>query len=205
MAKTEETIKLEKDIFKATKKQGVFGCMEVTIGWWGKERVDYITYDTKGIWRCFEIKVSKADFHSKAKKTFIGHYNYFVMPSKLYEQVKDEIPNHIGVYCGSSLVKRAKKQELGVDEQTLKDSMIRSLYREYEKKVASEDAMLMERYRSKIQRLERDYKTEKRERMNLRNSTMSALHKISEKYNIDYNELRNILREEIHNVSKNSN
>lgn len=197
MAKTEETIKLEKDIFKTTQKQGVFGCMEVTIGWWGKERVDYITYDTKGIWRCFEIKVSKADFHSKAKKTFIGHYNYYVMPSKLYEQVKDEIPNHIGVYCGSSLVKRAKRQELGVDEQILKDSMIRSLYREYEKKVASENATLMERYRSKIQRLERDYKNEKRDYMSLRNSTMSALHKISQKYNIDYNELRNILREEI--------
>jgi len=197
MAKTEETIKLEKDIFKATQKQGVFGCMEVTIGWWGKERVDYITYDTKGVWRCFEIKVSKADFHSKAKKTFIGHYNYFVMPSKLYEQVKDEIPNHIGVYCGGDLVKRAKKQELGVDEQILKDSMIRSLYREYEKKEASEDATLMERYRSKIQRLERDYKTEKREHMSLRNSTMSVLMKISKKYNIDYNELREILREEI--------
>jgi len=197
MAKTEETIKLEKDIFKATQKQGVFGCMEVTIGWWGKERVDYITYDTKGIWRCFEIKVSKADFHSKAKKTFIGHYNYYVMPSNLYEQVKDEIPNHIGVYCGSSLVKRAKKQELGVDEQILKDSMIRSLYREYEKKVASEDATLMERCRSKIQRLERDYKNEKRDYMSLRNATMSALHKISQKYNIDYGELKNILREEI--------
>lgn len=197
MAKTEETIKLEKDIFKATQKQGTFGCMEVTIGWRGKERVDYITYDTKGTWRCYEIKVSKADFHSKAKKTFIGHYNYYVITTKLYEQVKDEIPNHIGVYCGSSLVKRAKKQELQVDEQILKDSMIRSLYREYEKKVASEDATLMERYRSKIQRLEKDYKTEKRERMSLRNSTMSALHKISDKYNIDYNELRNILREEI--------
>lgn len=197
MAKTEETIKLEKDIFKATQKQGVFGCMEVTIGWWGKERVDYITYDTKGVWRCFEIKVSKADFHSKAKKTFIGHYNYFVMPTKLYEQVKDEIPNHIGVYCGGDLVKRAKKQELQVDEQILKDSMIRSLYREYEKKVASEDATLMERYRSKIQRLERDYKTEKREHVSLRNSTMSVLMKISKKYNIDYNELREILREEI--------
>lgn len=197
MAKTDETIKLEKDIFKATQKQGVFGCMEVTIGWWGKERVDYITYDTKGIWRCFEIKVSKADFHSKAKKTFIGHYNYFVMTTKLYEEVKDEIPNHIGVYCGSSLIKRAKKQKLGVDEQILKDSMIRSLYREYEKKIASEDATLMERYRSKIQRLERDYKTEKRDYMSLRNSIMSTLMKISEKYNIDYNELRNILREEI--------
>jgi len=35
MAKTEETIKLEKDIFKATQKQGIFGCFEVTIGFGG--------------------------------------------------------------------------------------------------------------------------------------------------------------------------
>jgi len=47
--KTELTIQLERDIWSATVKQGVFGCFEVTIGWFGKERVDYITYDTNGI------------------------------------------------------------------------------------------------------------------------------------------------------------
>lgn len=59
MAKTEETKRLEQSIYKATKKQGVFGCFEVTIGWFGKERVDYLTYDTKGIWRCCQLPTTK--------------------------------------------------------------------------------------------------------------------------------------------------
>jgi len=131
--KTELTLKLERDIWGATAKQGVFGCFEVTIGWFGEERVDYMTYDTKGIWRCYEIKISKSDFHSKAHNTFIGHYNYYVMTQELYEQIKEEIPNHIGVYIGDSCVKKAKRQELTIDEQILKNSLIRSLYREAEK------------------------------------------------------------------------
>ena len=75
MSKSDLTLKLEREIWEATRKQGVFGCFEVTIGWFGDQRVDYITYDTNGIWRCFEIKVSKSDFYSKSKKSFIGHFN----------------------------------------------------------------------------------------------------------------------------------
>ena len=41
-----------------------------------------------GEWRCYELKVTKADFRSTAKPSFVGHYNYFVLPSKLYEEVK---------------------------------------------------------------------------------------------------------------------
>ena len=139
MAKTDLTLELERKIWRATVKQGVFGCFEVTIGWFGNERVDFLTYDTKGIWRCFEIKVSKSDFHSNAHNTFIGHFNYYVMTHELYEQVKDEIPNHIGVYIGGVCKKNAKKQFLSVEEQVLKDSMIRSLCREVRKKFNSED------------------------------------------------------------------
>jgi len=105
MAKTKETIELEKAIYNLTAKQGVFGCYEVTIGWFGHERVDYMTYDTKGIFRCYEIKVSKADFNSKAKHTFLGHYNYYVMPTELYEQVKQDIPSNIGVYNSVKCIK----------------------------------------------------------------------------------------------------
>ena len=76
--KTAETVALEKAIRRATYKMGTFGCYEVTIGYGGKERVDYMTYDTKGIFRCYEVKVSKADFHSAAVKSFVGHYNYYV-------------------------------------------------------------------------------------------------------------------------------
>ena len=135
-------------------------CFEVTIGWFGKERVDCLSYDTNGIWRCYEIKVSKADFHSKAKKTFCGHYNYYVLTSDLYEEIKDEIPNHIGVYVGGSLVKKAKKQELSVNEQVLKDSMIRSLYRESEKILKSDEPTIVESLKRQLnyqKRLYREY------------------------------------------------
>lgn len=135
-------------------------CFEVTIGWYGKERVDCLSYDTNGIWRCYEIKVSKADFHSKAKKTFCGHYNYYVLTGDLYNEVKDEIPNHIGVYVGGDLVKKAKKQELSVDEQILKDSMIRSLYRESEKILKSEEPTIVESLNRQLnyqKRLYREY------------------------------------------------
>ncbi|MCM3294220.1 hypothetical protein M3661_29475 [Paenibacillus sp. MER 180] len=140
MSKTPETLALERSIWKATNKMGVFGCFEVTIGWYGKERVDYITFDTKGVWRCYEIKVSKADFRSKAHNTFCGNFNYYVMPRELFEEVKEEIPEHIGVYVDHGYwpfvkcIKRAKRQELSEDEQVLKDSLIRSLSREVAKK-----------------------------------------------------------------------
>jgi hypothetical protein len=136
--KTELTKQLERDIWSATCKQGTFGCFEVTIGFFGDQRVDYMTYDTKGIWRCYEIKISKSDFNSKAHNTFVGHFNYYVMTKELYEQVKNDIPKHIGVYIGgasyaATSYKKAKRQELSIDEQTLKDSLIRSLCREAEK------------------------------------------------------------------------
>src|SRR5690554_588329 len=130
---------LERVIWSATNKMGTFGCFEVTIGFFGKERVDYMTYDTKGIWRCFEIKVSLSDFRSKAHNTFVGHFNYYVMPKELYEKVKNEIPSHVGVYVGyerkgyrrpiisAECIKKPKRQELTEDEQVLKNSMIRSL------------------------------------------------------------------------------
>lgn len=149
MAKTEQTLSVENAIYRETNRQGVFGCFEVTIGWFGKERVDYMTYDTKGVWRCYEIKVSEADFHSKANLTFIGHYNYYVVTKALYEKIKSEIPNDIGCYVAyetdagkwfCSCVKRARRRDLGVDESILKDSFIRSLSRGYTKDVKSRDS-----------------------------------------------------------------
>lgn len=156
MAKSELTIQLERDIWKATNKQGVFGCFEVTIGWFGCERVDYITYDTKGIWRCYEIKISKSDFNSKAHNTFIGHFNYYVMPKELYEQVKSQIPSHIGVYIGTYCIKKAKRQELIIDEQTLKNSLIRSLYREVDKQIRSDNPLIVESLRRQLRNKEKE-------------------------------------------------
>lgn len=179
VAKTEVTKQLEQAIWSETRKQGTFGCYEVTIGWFGSERVDYMTYNTKGEWRCYEIKCSVSDFHSKAKKTFIGHYNYFVMTQELYDKVKDEIPDHIGVYIYGRLVKRPKRQELGEDEQVIKDSFIRSLYRDTEKFYEGGNDSLVLRLKNKISGLESKINTEHREVVDYRNR---------------YSELRSALR-----------
>lgn len=145
MPKTEETLKFEMYLTRYTNKQGTFCCPEVTIGWFGRERVDYLTYDTNDLFRCYEVKVTKSDFYSKCHNTFIGNYNYYVMPQKLYEIVKQDIPKEIGVlveniinnrlyeYTPLKSVKKALKQELKVDKEILKNSLIRSLYREYKK------------------------------------------------------------------------
>lgn len=157
--KTEQTLSLERAIRKAIRKMGVFGCFEVTIGFFGKERVDYMTYDTKGIFRCYEIKVSKADFHSDAKKSFVGHYNYYVLTKELYDSAKNEIPPGIGVYVGGECVNRPIKVDIDNAPQyeyrrsvggrsttiymsytdMLKENLIRSLYRDSDKLLQTED------------------------------------------------------------------
>lgn len=170
--KTADTVALEKAIRMATRKNGVFGCYEVTIGFFGRERVDYMTYDTKGIFRCYEIKVTKADFHSNAAKSFVGHYNYYVLTGDLYNQVKNEIPDWVGVYVGECCAKKAKKQDLSgkeyklrrsIDgrstevstpwEDMLKESMIRSLYRDSDKLIQTQDEQYVGRLKRTIDEL----------------------------------------------------
>lgn len=170
--KTADTVALEKAIRRATRKNGVFGCYEVTIGFFGRERVDYMTYDTKGIFRCYEIKVTKADFHSNAAKSFVGHYNYYVLTGDLYNQVKNEIPDWVGVYVGECCAKKAKKQDLSgkeyklrrsIDgrstevstpwEDMLKESMIRSLYRDSDKLIQTQDEQYVGRLKRTIDEL----------------------------------------------------
>lgn len=160
--KTAETSKLETMIRKLTRKMGTFGCFEVTIGNAGSERVDYMTYDTKGIWRCYEIKISKADFRSLAAHTFVGHYNYYVMPEALYEEVKSEVPSHVGVYLPAGCVKKARKQKLMVQEEILKDSMIRSLYRDSDKLYSTGDEHLLDRLKREGEKNRNDAENERR-------------------------------------------
>lgn len=96
--KTEATKQLERLLACSFDPRKDFYVFECTIGWYGHEIVDCIKYTTDREIVCYEIKQSKADFHSKNALTFIGNKNYFVMPASLYEQVKDEIPYGIGVY-----------------------------------------------------------------------------------------------------------
>lgn len=181
--KTDDTKRLEMAIWNATNKQGVFGCYEVTIGWYGKERVDYMTYDTKGVFRCYEIKVTKADFRSRCHNSFVGHMNYYVLPPDLYEEVKEEIPGHIGVYIERSgavySVKKAKRQTIE-NTDTLKDSLIRSLCREVTKQIQSGDPL-------RIERKNRELSQMKRERDNYYRQYWDLLREVQEKYGSRWN------------------
>ena len=134
MAKSELTKIIEKELYKNISPFKEFGCHEVTLGWFGREIVDFITYSTDRIIRCYEIKVSKEDFKSKAKLSFFGHFNYYVMPIGLWHELRSEIKQEIGVYAydGNCLVnvKKATRQELKADKEVILSSMVRSLQRE---------------------------------------------------------------------------
>lgn len=135
-------------LLKKTYTSG-FGCFEVTIGWFGHRRVDYLHIDTKDNVRCYEIKVSKSDFHSKHGHNFLGNYNYYVMPEKLYEEIKDEIPNSIGClvykegYSELVSVKKAKKLKIS-NLSEMKSYLIRSLHREYIKTINSDNKQFLQ-------------------------------------------------------------
>lgn len=161
MAKSDKTKLVERALWNKNNEQGLFGCFEVTIGWYGNEIVDFITYKTNGEFRCYEIKVSKSDFNSSAKLSFLGDFNYYVMPFELYSQLKTEAHNEfkgrqdfmnfedifetrlknkgIGLIVvsdrgGIEAKVNAKRKTVGLGMRgTLLESMTRSLSREVKK------------------------------------------------------------------------
>lgn len=140
--KTELTRQAEKCLWHYTNEHGIFGCFEVTIGWHGKERVDFMTYSTDNTIRCYEIKVSLSDLKSTAKQTFIGDYNYLVVTKELWEIIQNDdslgwkyykqgilIFQESGI--GITSVKKARKQSVTLGmRSTVLESMVRSLNRE---------------------------------------------------------------------------
>ncbi len=151
--KTKETIELEDYIYNETKKDNVYGCHEVTIEDYG--RVDFMTYNSKEkIFSCYEIKTSRSDFcYSNAKLTFVGHFNYYVLTTELYEKVIDLIPEEIGVYTTDGCVKKAIKQSLKVNEDILLNSLLKTYNKYFDNyfNLCKEDLVI------KIKDLERKY------------------------------------------------
>lgn len=154
--KTKLTKELEATLYQYCLEQGSYVVEEVSMPD-KKGIVDTLSYQqlTNGQieWRCYELKVTKSDFHSKAKLSFIGNYNYFVLPQKLYEEVESEIPSQIGVLIYRAfdkeavdaspqtlrspgfltVAKKAQYQELQVDEKSLTSHFVASLFREVDK------------------------------------------------------------------------
>jgi hypothetical protein len=62
---------------------------------------------------------------------------------------------------GDWCIKKAKKQNLQIDEQILKDSMIRSLCRDVDKQIQSGNESLISQYKRELnqtERLEKEYR-----------------------------------------------
>lgn len=57
---------------------------------------------------CYEIKVTKADFKSTHGHNFVGNCNYYVVPTEIYKDIIDLVPEDIGVItlAGESLTRR---------------------------------------------------------------------------------------------------
>ena len=110
-------------------------------------RVDYVRFMPKssmisgiekGDFICYEIKSSVNDFHSPNGHNFIGDYNYYVMPSSVFEKIGEEIPWKIGVLIPTTqeeketlrVVKGSKKKERNRSAAEFLFSMLRSVLRD---------------------------------------------------------------------------
>lgn len=153
--KRSETIIIEnvlyQDLFGANPSLAKeYGTTEVTIQRKKQKRelVDFMSYDPrKDIFRCYEIKVSMNDFHSKAAKSWYGNYNYLVLSRELYmqqslEEWKEQVPKHVGIifvnvdveYKHKKVVKRPEYIDIPKEEkELLKRSLIRTLFYQNDK------------------------------------------------------------------------
>lgn len=149
--KTSLTKQIEKDLVEFLyNNKYELAVLECQLGFGGRYGiVDVLSYHGKSIgngrgkprtrevtWRCYEIKTSKQDFYSKHKWTFVGHYNYFVMPLELYEIVKEDIPKGIGCYIhnpltkGFKIAKRASRRKIPMSESEMNHDFLVSSSRD---------------------------------------------------------------------------
>ncbi|MFD0897633.1 hypothetical protein [Loigolactobacillus binensis] len=148
--KTKQTLALEQTLYAYCREKGFSAVEEVALP------DDLGIVDTLALrndadqqpeWRCYELKISKADFHSNARLSFVGHYNYFVLTAALYAQVAREIPAHIGVLVYHSykresavavpgyltVAKAARRQDLQTTAAVLMTHFMLALAREADK------------------------------------------------------------------------
>lgn len=176
MPKTKITEGIETALNDMCRSKRLYGCEEVTIGFpnngHGNEIVDFMTMDSKGIIRCYEIKISLPDLKSKAKKSWYGHYNYLVITEDLYHKVpywSIYIPDHIGVmvYSGNELCckRRPIEKELSSSDQLMiKEGLIRSLTWKMWKYRDAADMEKVRGLKAEIQDWKRKFKQEADER-----------------------------------------
>lgn len=148
--KTTETLDMEKTLYSYCRQLMHLVVEEVTLPE-GQGIVDTLSLSPEQEFTCFELKITKADFHSNAKLSFIGNYNYFVFPRHLVPEVVAEVPENIGIlvfdYYEPLLAqshrletpgyftefKKPIHQPLALDREALLNRFLHSLNREVDK------------------------------------------------------------------------
>lgn len=101
-------------------------------------RVDYMRFKPvnntvsgieKGDFYCYEIKSSTDDFRSKNGHNFIGDFNYYVMPSEVFEAIKNEIPYKVGIICPNRTGLESCKKAIRKDRDKPMQEMLLMMYR----------------------------------------------------------------------------
>lgn len=214
MAKRKETIALENMLTYDTRKKRIYGCEEVTIGFYrdglGNEHVDFMTFDGKESIKCYEIKVTMEDLKSHAKKSFYGHYNYLVVTSELYKKIKDSninlenygIPSWVGImvgyysidsdsksiyWCDFESKRKAKKQNIS-DAQfdMLRASLIRTLYWKMDKYKSTADGTSLKQAKKEASKYKKDFENERERRRVVSNGIYRMSHMIEKKFNVRF-------------------
>lgn len=103
-----------------TTAQGIIDCVRVCEYFDG----EYPSGEPKILIVCFEIKITKADFKSTHGHNFVGNLNYYVVPNSIYNDIKDDVPDGIGIivyhdnsYCGLRRRKDAAYKEMDDNAQ----------------------------------------------------------------------------------------
>ena len=135
MTKSDRTYELEEVITLATARADRIGCPEVGLDDYGI--VDYISMDVGGAHtvRCYELKISKSDFLSDNKKTFIGDFNYYVLPTELYYDVRNLVEDGIGIWLVDAhgrveCVRQATRVPCQMPRKRIMGKILRALNRE---------------------------------------------------------------------------
>lgn len=183
--KREETLMIERFLQEETHKKVLYGCEEVTIGFHnnghGNEIVDFMSMDSKGIIKCYEIKISLQDLKSDAKKSWYGNYNYLVVTEKLYQEVTDWsvfLPAGTGLVLASEKTKgfslrsviKARKQNISAEtSMMLKESLVRSIYYKMEKYKSYGDEQEFKMLKKKLRIKQKEYDYLKERYITMRN------------------------------------
>lgn len=189
MAKRKDTLELEKALERMAKEKRWYGCEEITIGFrnngHGNEICDYVLMDSKGIIRCYELKVTKQDLNSPAKKSWYGNYNYLVVSKELLGAIDNwnrVIPDWVGLIVGKpamrytnthrkepvevlelEMIFKPKRQEVTPETQLMvTQSMVRSMMYKIIKYKDANSIETVKGLQSDIRSLEKRLKTEEK-------------------------------------------